>query len=564
MLRNVRYLLPLVALLLPFPTFAGEANLQVVHQVKEQAFHHSKVMDYLHMIADENGPRLTGSPGFDRAAQLVIKGFKTDGIRDVGLESWGVFGRGWNWSRIAVQMTKPQQTTLSAYPGDWSAATDGPVTGEVIFAPLWEERDKPTELDFEKSAHQLEAYKQKYRGKLQGKIILLNHPVIFKQPEEREPGRFTDEQLADISKAKEPGVNEPLEWPLLRSPVDPDERRRQDYNMPLEIMVDQMAISRKLRNRLAAFFLEEKVAGVLVNGWSRSAAVIMHSDYGSYVDGDPIPPPTAVLMSEHYNRIHRLLERNVPVEIELDVDARFYGPAIEGVNVIAQIPGSELPGEVVMLGAHLDSWHGSTGATDNAAGVAVVMEAMRILKALDLPMKRTVRAALWSGEEQGLIGSRRYVQKHFGDPVTMQLKPDHGKVSVYFNLDNGGGRIRGIYLQENDMARPLFEAWLAPFADMNVKGPTIINTGGTDHLSFDAVGIPGFGFVQDPLNYDSDTHHSNVDDVGHIAPGDLMQAAAVMAATVYHAATSEESVPRKPLPQPLPPKKPLPAILRDS
>ena len=217
-----------------------------------------------------------------------------------------------------------------------------------------------------------------------------------------------------------------------------------------------------------------------------------------------------------------------------------------------------------MLGAHLDSWHGATGATDNAAGVAVVMEAMRILKALDLPMKRTVRAALWSGEEQGIIGSRRYVQKHFGDPVTMQLKPDHGNLSVYFNLDNGGGRIRGIYLQENDMARPLFEAWLAPFADMNVKGPTIINTGGTDHLSFDAVGIPGFGFVQDPLNYMSDTHHSNVDDVGHIAPGDLMQAAAVMAATVYHAATSAEAVPRKPLPQPLPPKRPLPAILRDS
>ena len=288
----------------------------------------------------------------------------------------------------------------------------------------------------------------------------------------------------------------------------------------------------------------------------------MQSDFGSFIDGDPIPPATAVLMPEHYNRIHRLLERDVTVEIEIDIDADFHGPAVDGINVIAEIPGSGRRNEVVMLGAHLDSWHGATGATDNAAGSAVVMEAMRILQTLDIKMTRDVRAALWDGEEQCLCGSRGYVAKHFAEPVSMTLKPDHEKLSAYFNLDNGGGKIRGVYLQENDMARPVLSAWLEPFADLGVTTSTIVNTHGTDHLSFDAVGLPGFNFVQDPLDYSLNTHHSNVDHVGHIIPGDLMQAAAVMATSVYHAATRGEMMPRKPLPAPLPPKKELPAILQ--
>ena len=261
------------------------------------------------------------------------------------------------------------------------------------------------------------------------------------------------------------------------------------------------------------------------------------------------------------NRIHRLLERDVVVELEVDVEASFYSDA-EGTKVIAEIPGAERGGEVVMLGAHFDSWHGATGATDNAAGSAVVMEAMRILRVLNLPMQRSVRAALWDGEEQCLCGSRAYVANHFADPVDMHLKPAHEKLSAYFNLDGGGGKIRGVYLQQNDMARPVFEAWLKPFADLGVSTVTIINTTGTDHLSFNAVGLPGFNFVQDPLDYELNTHHSNVDDVGHIIPGDLMQAAAVVATAVYHAATRPGMMPRKPLPAALPPKNELPEILR--
>ena len=310
------------------------------------------------------------------------------------------------------------------------------------------------------------------------------------------------------------------------------------------------------------FWLAEGVAAILKTTRASPSAIIKQGGFGSFVDGHPIPPATAALMPEHYNRIHRLLQRDVRVEVEIDVDAEFYGPAVDGINVIAEIRGSGSNQEVVMLGAHLDSWHGATGATDNAAGCAVVMEAMRILKALEIEMPRDVRAALWDGEEQGLFGSRGYVAKHFAEPVSMTLMPDHAKLSAYFNLDSGGGKIRGVYLQENDMAAPILAAWLEPFANLGVTATTIVNTTGTDHLAFDAIGLPGFTFVQDPLDYELNTHHSNVDHVGHIVPGDLMQAAAVMAATVYHAATRDEILPRKPIPAPLPAKKELPEILR--
>jgi hypothetical protein len=539
----------------------------VVHRIKQEAFYHSKVMDYMSLVADQNGPRMTGSPGYRRAAENAVEAFKEVGIKDAGLEVWGAFGRGWEWSRVAVQMKKPQVTTLSAYPADFSPATGQPVTGEVVFAPVWEqESDAPENRDLEKLALQIEAWKNKYRGQLRGKIVMLNHPRKFSLPEELETFRFSKEDLADFGHSDyngqvDPGPVPVLEWPLIAYPVDKDEASRIWEVMPLEFAADRWDLEFRIKSRIGAFLKEEGVAAVLITGWARGAGVIMSSDYGSYLEGDPIPPPSVALMPEQYNRIHRLLERNVPVELEVDVEASFY-PEAEGTNVIAEIPGTAKGGEWVMLGAHFDSWHGATGATDNAAGSAVVMEAMRILKALNLPMRRGVRAALWDGEEQCLCGSRAYVANHFADPLDMKLKQEHEKLSAYFNLDNGGGKIRGVYLQQNDMARPIFEAWLKPFADLGVSTVTIINTTGTDHLSFNAVGLPGFNFVQDPLDYDLNTHHSNVDDVGHIIPGDLMQAAAVMATSVYLAATRAEMMPRKPLPAALPPKNELPVILQ--
>lgn len=560
-------IISLVLLLIPRLNFAEDVNLEVIHRIKQEAFYQSRVMDYVHLIADENGPRVSGSEGYRRAADSAVNAYHEAGIEKAGLEKWGTFGRGWEWSRVAVQMKQPHETTLSAYPADFSSPTQEPVAGQVIFAPIWElESDAPENGDLEKMARQIEVWKDKYRGKLAGKVVMMDHPKKFKLPTKPVEYRFSEEALSEIGNSGyngkiDAGPVPDLEWPMIAYPVDKDEASRVWEVIPLEYAADRWQLEIKVTGRIAAFLVEQGAVAVLENGWAKGAGVIMHSNYGSHIDGDPVPPPSVVLMPEHYNRIHRLLKREVEVEIEVDVDATFY-PAADGINVIAEIPGTGRRNEVVMLGAHFDSWHGATGATDNASSSAVVMEVMRILKTLDLPLRRTVRAALWDGEEQCLCGSRAYVANHFADPLDMKIKPAHEKLSAYFNLDNGGGKIRGVYLQQNDMARPIFRAWLEPFDDLGVSTVTIINTKGTDHLSFNAVGLPGFNFVQDPLDYSLNTHHSNVDDVGHLIPGDLMQAAAVMAASVYHAAMRDEMMPRKQLPTALPPKNELPDILK--
>jgi len=548
--------------------FAEEVDLEIVHRIKNEAFYHSRVMDYMHLIADVNGPRVSGSPGYRRAASAAVDAFKAAGIERANTESWGSFGRGWEWTRVAVQMKAPQETTLVAMPADFSPGTDGPVRGEVVFAPLWEHpEDEPSNGDLVRVAERIETWKAQNSGRLAGKIVMLEHPNPWKLPEEPEKYRFDDEglqQLGDSGYAQplDPAPYPTLEWPLIAYPIDKEERSRVWDVMPLEFAADRWSLENRIKSRMFAFLTSEGAAAVLIPSYGSRAAVLFQSDYGSFEASHPLPPPSVALMPEHYNRIHRLLERGEPVSLEIDVDAQIY-PDQPGLNIIAEIPGSARSGELVMLGAHFDSWHGATGATDNASGSAVVMEVMRILKALDVPLRRTVRAGLWGEEEQCLCGSRGYVKKHFADPVTMQLQPAHAKLSAYFNLDNGSGKIRGVYLQQNDMARPIFEAWMAPFAELGVTDTTIINTTGTDHLSFNAVGLPGFQFIQDPLDYDVNTHHSNVDDVGHVAPGDLMQATAVMATAVYHAAQREAMMPRKELPTPLPAKTELPEILRD-
>jgi Zn-dependent M28 family amino/carboxypeptidase len=304
-------------------------------------------------------------------------------------------------------------------------------------------------------------------------------------------------------------------------------------------------------DRLAAFLNDEGVAAVLSTDRRGTGGIMFAESAGPWGKDAVNPPAWVVLPPEPYYRIARLVERKIPVKVELEVAAAFQDDSTDGVNVVAEIPGAKKD-EVVMLGAHLDSWHAGTGAADNAAGCAVALEAVRILKALNLTMDRTVRIALWSGEEQGLYGSRGYVKEHFGDPVTMAVKPEHAKLAAYFNVDNGTGKIRGVYLQGNDMVRPVFESWLAPFKDLGATALSIRNTGGTDHQSFDDLGLPGFQFIQDPLDYDSRTHHSNLDVYDHLVPADLMQASAILASFVYNAATRPAMLPRKPLPKPLP------------
>ena len=293
-----------------------------------------------------------------------------------------------------------------------------------------------------------------------------------------------------------------------------------------------------------------------------SGGVIFVEGFGSYESSAPIPPPSVQLMPEHYNRLVRLVERGVPVTVRVDVEASFPERDAEGTNVIAELPGTTKRGEVVMMGAHLDSWHAATGATDNAAGCAVVMEAMRILEVLDLELDRTVRVALWDAEEQGHIGSRAYVRRHLGDSATMALEPAHDTFSVYFNIDTGSGKTRGVLSQGNDMVRAFLIGVMEPFAEHGVTTVVPRNDWGTDHMAFDAVGLPSFDLLQDQLDYWSHTHHSNVDTVDHLVPADLMTSAAFLASLVYEAATRDEMLPREPLPRALPTPKPLPEVLR--
>ncbi|MGH9657455.1 MAG: M20/M25/M40 family metallo-hydrolase, partial [Bryobacteraceae bacterium] len=307
--------------------------------------------------------------------------------------------------------------------------------------------------------------------------------------------------------------------------------------------------ARRFRNRLNRFLNEEGVLVAVSPGDRTDGGTVRSTAAGSREESDAVPPPSVALTPEHYNRIVRLIDKKVPVTLEFDIQNKFHEDAREMYNVTAELPGTDKKDEVVMLGAHLDSWTGGTGATDNAAGSSVVMEAIRVLKAADLRPRRTVRVALWTGEEQGLLGSRAYVKEHFADRETMELKPEHARLAGYFNLDNGSGKIRGVYLQGNDMMRPVFEAWLGPFKDLGATTITIRNTSGTDHLSFDAVGLPGFQFVQDPLEYSSRTHHTNMDVYDRLQKADLMQASAVMASFVYHAASRDAILPRKPLPK---------------
>ena len=304
------------------------------------------------------------------------------------------------------------------------------------------------------------------------------------------------------------------------------------------------------RNKLSEFLTAEGVLALLREDARAHDALNFAESAGLQKANVPMAPPTFVVAEEQYTRMTRLLDKKIPVTVTADLRAKFSDKDEMGENLIAELPGSSRPDEIVMIGAHFDSWHTGTGATDNAAGSAVMMEVMRILKTLNLPLMRTVRIGLWSGEEQGLYGSKAYVKAHFADPKTMQLQPEHAKFDAYLNLDNGSGKIRGVFLQEHDAARPLFDKWLAPFRDMGVATLSLKNTGGTDHLSFNAVGLPGFQFIQDPLDYSSVTHHSNMDTYSHAVPEDMMQAAAVIATLVYDIANRDEMFPRKPLPRP--------------
>ncbi|GBC77879.1 Aminopeptidase S [bacterium HR08] len=486
---------------------------QAITRIKQEGFGNSRVMEIASYLTDVYGPRLTGSPNLRAASEWARDRFKEWGLANARLEPWGTFGRGWSVERFSIEMLEPQYMPIIAYPKAWTPGTNGPVTGQPVVVTLRSEEDFAA-----------------YRGKLRGAIVMLQPPRPAVTRFEPDARRHSEEDLKRLAQAPEPGARPPM-----------------------EAQREELRAQRALQEKIARFLREEDVAVVLEPSRGEHGTIFVTGG-GSYRANAEPTVPWMVVAIEHYARIARLLEKKIPVKLEVNIRTRFHDEDRQEYNVLAEIPGVDpkLKDEIVMLGAHLDSWHAGTGATDNAAGSAVVMEAVRILKAIGIQPRRTIRVALWTGEEQGLLGSRAYVEKYFGNPRTMELKPDHAKISVYFNLDNGTGRIRGIYLQGNDAVRPIFEAWLRPFHDLGATTVAIRGTGGTDHLAFDAVGIPAFQFIQDPIDYSTRTHHTNMDVYDRLLPGDLMQAAVIMASFVYHAAMREEKLPRKPLPKPQP------------
>ncbi|MGZ8843646.1 MAG: M20/M25/M40 family metallo-hydrolase [Pyrinomonadaceae bacterium] len=501
---------------------AEKIDIDVISRIKNEELEHSHVIETVGYLTDVIGPRLTGSPGLRKAQQYAIERLREWGIPNGQLEPWGrPFGRGWSLEGFTANVTAPAFSSLIAYPKAWSHATNGTVNSQAIFF------DVRTEADL-----------AKYKGQLKGKIVLF-FPARSVEPNFLPPARRTsDDELRKLSEAKFES-----EGPNFQ--LSPERRARAELN-----------------HKKWQMLIAEEAAVVLEPGFGDAGTV--------YVTGATVPTPLdtpderrprpwdlnapkilpqVVIAAEQYNRIIRLLTRGLPVRLEININARFYDQDPMGYNVIAEIPGTDLKDEVVMIGGCLDSWHTATGATDNAAGAAVALEVMRLFKTLNLKPRRTVRIGLWSAEEQGALGSQAYVANHFAKraaaPARLDFKPEYEKFSAYFNLDYGTGKIRGVYLQGNEEVRPIFSAWLAPFKEIGAETLTSAGIYSTDHNSFDEVGLPGFQFIRDFMENNPRTAHTNMDVYEHVLQDDLKQSAVIAASFIYQAAMRDEKLPRK-------------------
>ncbi|MEO5566553.1 MAG: M20/M25/M40 family metallo-hydrolase [Luteimonas sp.] len=501
-------------------------DLDMTSRIRQEAFRNSQVMKTLGELTEDVGPRLTGSAGMDKANVWARAKLSSWGMANVHDEAFEKFGRGWEFGHSRVEMLAPRATPLYALPKAWTPGTNGPVEGDAIAVSI------KTRGDLEKN-----------KGKLRGKIVFLSDAREYKPGVDPDFRRLDADGLAKLHD---------FDIPADRSGDNGDRLKRFKERMELVPAINRFMVD------------EGVLAAVSIS--NRDNGIIGVSGGGSRKAGEPVGVPEVAMIAEQYNQIMRELKDDKTVRLRVDVDSRFTtDDDRDGYNTIAEIPGTgPKASEVVMLGAHMDYWHAATGASDNGAGVAVMMEAMRILKAVGARPNRTIRIALWSGEEQGLIGSAAYVAKHFAaypepkDPEEaklpaffresrgeLQRKPGYDRLSAYFNLDNGSGKIRGVYAQENLAAMPIFASWIKPFNDVGATDVVSGNTGSTDHISFDQVGLPGFQFVQDGLDYFSNVHHTNLDTYDHASAADLKQAAAVVASVVYSAAMRERPFPRK-------------------
>lgn len=504
------------------PSDTEPVDLVMMTRIRDEGFHRSQVMEVAAYLTDVIGPRLTGSPALVRANEWTRDKLAEWGLANAHLEPWE-FGRGWSWSAAAVSMVAPERVPLRALPRAWSPGTAGPLRGPALKVAA----ESPADLE-------------KFKGQAAGKVLLVDPAAEIEDEDAPRLERYTANELTELT-----------QFPIPSGKTD-DRRKRGRKRWELARALEE--------------FVRAEGALATLEASSRADALIEVTGTRGYQPGKEPAAPALVMAAETYNRLLRLLDREIAVELEIDVAAEFLdaGAGTRAYNTLAEIPGTGREGEVVMAGAHLDSWHAATGATDNAAGCAIVMEAVRILQALGVRPRRTIRVALWSGEEQGLLGSKAYVEEHFAsraepdDPAQRELpsylrddqgaltvKPGHDKLAAYFNLDNGSGKVRGIYTQENAAVVPIFAAWLAPFHDLGADTVTVRNTRGTDHQSFDRVGLPGFQFIQDGLDYESATHHSEADTYDHLERDDLVQAAVVLAGFLYDAAMRPEKLPRE-------------------
>lgn len=522
------------------PAFGADdkADLALVAKIREEGLNRSKVMDTLSTLTDEIGPRLTGSPGLKRAGEWTKSQMLEMGMQNVHTESFAPFGKSWTVERSSIRLVSPSVTELIALPRAWTGSTGGMKRAKVVFAKLENDEDL-----------------EKWKGKLNGVVLLRSPAMALKPNTAADTSRYSDKELADLTQYSF-GDNQ--------------------FVPPANFDAASAAKRAEFNKKLLPFLTEEKVLATVFPSFGQDGTVFVQGG-GSYKNDAPAYPFASLSMAaEHYNRLHRLVTKKKDVEVEIEVQTTFADedPA-NSINVFGDFVGSDKKDEIVMLGGHLDSWHGGTGATDNAAGVAVALEAVRILKAIGFKPRRTIRIGLWGGEEQGLLGSLDYVKKYVAEFASAEkdkekakdqakdqnkdqtkeaakvllTKALYNKLSAYFNLDNGFGKIRGIYTENNLQVQPIFDAWLSPFRDLGASTTTTRTTDGTDHESFDDVGIPAFQFIQDAVNYETRTHHTNMDVYDKVQKNDMMQAAVIMASFIAHAANRDEMLPRKAQPK---------------
>lgn len=492
--------------------------------LRDEGYSNSQVMAILSMLTDVHGPRLTNSPGYQRAASYALQTLQSWGVEDVSFDHWDEeFGTGWALKKFSLSATTPAYSPLIAYPKAWSPGVKGTLKAEAIYLDIMNEAD----LD-------------KYRGKLKGKVVLFSLPSPVRPSFTPDAWRHEDSTLKEMSQAKATAAYSGRRF---TPPSEPQRLAFLKWDLcHKEGAAAVLEASSRLENdgtlvvsAATVPYAPEVPYGLRLQAWNRNAPEIL---------------PQIVVAAEHYNRMVRQLQQRVGVTLEVVLQTEFF-PAARGFNVIGEIPGTDLRDEVVMIGAHLDSWHSSTGATDNGVGSAVMMEAVRLIKSLGQKPRRTIRVALWGGEEQGLLGSRSYVRRKLGERLdrtypydSIKLTSEGEKFSVYLNMDYGAGKYRGIYLQGNENALPQFQKWITPFIDAGAGTISLRNATGTDHLSFDALGLPAFQFIQDPLEYATRTHHANMDVFDKVVEDDLKHNAVMTAWFAWQAANGDMPVRR--------------------